>query len=103
MRVKHPAQYLEALSPPWDARAHIAETRTIAPGELPFEFMMNALRLDEGFPVSLFSRHTGLPLNVCQTALEKAEASGLIERTADTLRPTDRGRRFLNELLLLFL
>ena len=99
MRVKHPAQYMQAIK----RGEHIAETRTLAPGELPFEFMMNALRLNEGIPASLFAQHTGLPLTACLAGLKAAEDKGLVERGANTLRPTLRGRRFLNELLVLFL
>ncbi|MEW6131843.1 MAG: radical SAM family heme chaperone HemW [Pseudomonadota bacterium] len=99
MRVKHPAQYMQGV----ERGGHIAETRMLAPGELPFEFMMNALRLNEGFPSSLFARHTGLPLTACLSGLQEAEEKGLVEHDPDTLRPTDKGRRFLNELLMLFL
>lgn len=99
MRVKHPAQYMQGA----ERGEHIAETRTISPSELPFEFMMNALRLNEGFPTPLFARHTGLPLTACLAGLQAAEAKGLIERDLETLRPTGKGRRFLNELLMLFL
>ncbi len=99
MRVKHPVQYMQAL----EGNKHIAETRVLAPSELPFEFMMNALRLNEGVPSSLFAQHTGLPLTACLAGLQKAEEKGLIERDLDTLRPTEKGRRFLNELLVLFL
>ncbi len=99
MRVKRPAQYMHGA----ERGEHIAETRTISHKELPFEFMMNALRLNEGFPTSLFARHTGLPLTACLRSLEKAEARGLLERDATRLRPTAEGRRFLNDLLVLFL
>jgi oxygen-independent coproporphyrinogen-3 oxidase len=99
MRVKHPQQYMQHV----DQGSHIAETRALAAGELPFEFMMNALRLNEGFLTSLFTQHTGLPLVACLAGLEEAEAKGLIERGTNSLRPTEKGRRFLNELLVLFL
>jgi oxygen-independent coproporphyrinogen-3 oxidase len=99
MRVKHPAQYMQRI----DRGSHVAETRTLSPNELPFEFMMNALRLNEGFPTSLFAQHTGLPLTACLNALENAENKGLIERSVNSVRPSAQGRRFLNELLVLFL
>ncbi len=99
MRTKHPMQYMQAVM----NEKHIAETRTLTRKDLPFEFMMNALRLNEGFPVRLFMQHTGLPLAVCEAALAKAEARGLVERDLDILRPTLQGRRFLNDLLVLFL
>jgi oxygen-independent coproporphyrinogen-3 oxidase len=65
--------------------------------------MMNALRLAEGFPVALFAERTGLPIAVAERALAAAEAKGLIERDHLRIRPTALGRRFLNDLLLLFL
>jgi oxygen-independent coproporphyrinogen-3 oxidase len=99
MRIKHPAQYMQAVR----KAEHVAETRELASRELPFEFMMNALRLTEGIRPDLFMLRTGLPLNACASALEKAEDSKLLERGADFLRPTLLGRRFLNELLTLFL
>jgi len=99
MRHKHPARYLEGA-----ARGDfVQEARAVSVAELPFEFMMNALRLNEGFPTPLFARHTGLPLTACLAGLQAAEAKGLIERDLETLRPTGKGRRFLNELLMLFL
>ena len=94
-RAKQPAAYLQA-----DAAV---EDRVIPPAELPFEFMLNALRLVGGFPVGLFSERTGLAFNALQPALERAEQQGLLERDLKTIRPSERGQRFLNELLALFL
>ncbi len=99
MRVKHPQQYMDAVK----AGAHIADTRTLTRDDLPFEFMMNALRLTEGVPAALFEARTGLPLVVCSAALERARSRGLLERDATRLRPTLQGQRFLNDLLELFL
>jgi coproporphyrinogen III oxidase-like Fe-S oxidoreductase len=95
-RIKQPREYLAADNT-------LAEERIIAPGELPFEFMLNALRLPDGFPLELFQARTGLPLASVIPALENAEAKGLIERDLKRIRPTARGQRFLNELLELFL
>jgi oxygen-independent coproporphyrinogen-3 oxidase len=81
----------------------IVEHRTVARGELPFEFMLNALRLVDGVPVALFRERTGLEISVIEAALAKAEALGLLKRDWQTLRPTPKGQRFLNELLELFL
>ena len=99
MRTKHPLQYMDAVA----QGAHIADARTLTRDDLPFEFMMNALRLDEGVPVALFEERTGLPLNVCTAALERARSRGLLERDAIRLKPTLQGQRFLNDLLELFL
>ncbi len=99
MRVKHPQQYMDAVK----AGAHIADVRTLTRDDLPFEFMMNALRLREGVPAALFETRTGQPLLVCSAALEQARSRGLLERDATRLRPTLQGQRFLNDLLEMFL
>ncbi len=65
--------------------------------------MLNALRLTEGFAVSLFMERTGLPITAVEAELERAEAAGLIDRDHANIRPTARGRRFLNDLLEIFL
>jgi len=94
-RTKQPREYLLASG-------QVAE-RVIEARELPFEFMLNALRLVEGFPPELFAARCGLPLALLQPGLNQAEAKGLIEREIGRIRPTERGRRFLNDLVGLFL
>ena len=81
----------------------IQESHEVDPADLPFEFAMNALRLAEGFPVPLFAERTGLPLSALEAPLARAQALGLVERDAFRISPTLRGRRFLNDLLGLFL
>lgn len=98
-RPKHPAAYLAARQTGEFAQ----ERRWIGAEELPFEFMMNALRLNQGFPRRLFAERTGLPFEAAEGALLKAMKQGFIEVDGETLRPTVRGRHFLNELLMLFL
>jgi len=98
-RPKHPAAYLAAHL----QGNFIAERRSLGAAELPFEFMMNALRLNQGFPRHLFAERTGLPFEAAEHGLLKARQQGLIEIDGDTIRPTTRGRHFLNELLMLFL
>ena len=95
-RIKQPAAYLAA-------ETTLVEDRPIPPHELPFEFMLNGLRLVEGFPVALFQERTGLSLQMIQARLGEAEEKGLIERNWLHIGPTRRGRLFLNELLALFL
>jgi putative oxygen-independent coproporphyrinogen III oxidase len=99
MRTKHPQQYMDAVA----QGTHIADVRTLTRSDLPFEFMMNALRLNEGVPAALFEARTGLPLIVCAGALEKARAQGLLLPDATRLQPSLQGQRFLNDLLELFL
>jgi oxygen-independent coproporphyrinogen-3 oxidase len=65
--------------------------------------MLNALRLVDGFPSTLFQERTGLPFAAVQRDLENAEQEGLLERDLQRIRPSERGRRFLNELLERFL
>ncbi|WP_369799194.1 MULTISPECIES: radical SAM family heme chaperone HemW [unclassified Chromobacterium] len=99
MRYKQPAAYLQAVA----EGKPLQSSRKVGREELPFEFMMNLLRLTEGFELRLFQERTGLPLSVIQSALTQAEAQGLIARDAVMLRPTLKGQRFLNDLLTLFL
>jgi coproporphyrinogen III oxidase-like Fe-S oxidoreductase len=95
-RIKQPREYLAAQST-------VAEEKTIAPAELAFEFMLNALRLPYGFPAGLFQERTGLPLASIARPLQVAEEKGLLERDLKNIRPSAKGQRFLNELLELFL
>jgi oxygen-independent coproporphyrinogen-3 oxidase len=71
--------------------------------DLAFEFMMNALRLNGGFEEALFQERTSLPLLVIRRELEEAEQRGLLVRESQRIAPTELGRRFLNDLLEIFL
>jgi oxygen-independent coproporphyrinogen-3 oxidase len=99
MRWRQPREYLERAP----VGAPVQEEHDVAARDLPFEFMMNALRLTEGFPVAQFAERTGLPLTFALPGLGEAERRGLVERTHERVTPTERGRRFLNDLLQLFL
>ena len=94
-RAKQPNEYMKPNS--------VAEHHVVPAGELPFEFMLNALRLVEGFDVPLFNQRTGLPLSTVESRLADAESKGLLTRDWKRVRPTERGRHFLNELLGEFL
>ena len=98
-RQRKPQTYLRAAL----AGDAIHDAREVAESELPFEFMLNALRLIEGFPVALFAQRTGLPIAVIDRQLNQAEGAGLLERDHATIRPTARGQRFLNDLIEPFL
>ena len=98
-RVRAPADYLRRVG---DA-THVAESRALGTAELPFEFMLNTLRIADGFEVALFAERTGLPISAAEKALAAAEAKGLIARDHLRIAPTERGRRFLNDLQMLFL
>ena len=94
-RVKQPREYLAA-------GGQIPQ-RTIPPRELPFEFALNAFRLVEGFSAELPAQRTGLPQISYESGLRKAEQQGFVERDLRHVRPTQKGLRFLNDLLELFL
>ncbi len=71
--------------------------------DLPFEFMLNALRLRDGFSLVQYSERTGLSMTAIEKGLEEAERKGLIERDLSRVKPTTRGFDFLNDLQALFL
>jgi len=98
-RHKHPRTYLEAAGGP----AALQEEKVIGAPDLPFEFAMNALRLNEGFRLQDFERRTGLPGARLEPTLEQAAGRGLVEREGETVRPSARGRALLNQLTALFL
>jgi oxygen-independent coproporphyrinogen-3 oxidase len=75
----------------------------VAPRDLPFEFMLNALRLHSGFTAALFEARTGLPFSVASPTVERARQRQLMEQVLGVWRPTELGRRFLNDLQELFL
>lgn len=98
-RFKQPRTYLERVR----NGASVETRHAIARDDLPFEYMMNALRLAEGFTPSDFTLRTGLQLTAVERALAAAEAKGLIVRSHLRVAPSARGKRFLNDLLELFL
>ena len=81
----------------------VASSTEVARADLPFEFMLNALRLKEGFALSHYCERTGLPMTAIERALAEAERRGLIERDLSRVRPTTRGFDFLNDLQAMFL
>ena len=99
MRYKQPKAFMEHAA----LGEAIQDYKTVNAAALPFEFMMNALRLNNGFPVALFSERTGLPIHVISRELAEAESRGLLARDHLHIRPTEKGRLFLNDLLGLFL
>jgi oxygen-independent coproporphyrinogen-3 oxidase len=99
VRYKQPREYLQQTA----AGAPVQEEHAVSRRDLGFEFMMNALRLSEGFEAALFSERTGLPISAVEQPLQEALQRGLITRDHLRIVPTQRGRRFLNDLLQLFL
>lgn len=99
MRYKQPRQFVESAA----AGSSVQTEQEVGSNEVGFEFMMNALRLTRGFEVNLFAERAGLPLNAVLAELEEAERRGLIVRDHLRVAPTALGRRFLNDLLQIFL
>ncbi|MFZ2737548.1 MAG: radical SAM family heme chaperone HemW [Burkholderiaceae bacterium] len=81
----------------------VAQADEVSRAELPFEYMLNALRLKEGFALADFSERTGLSVSAIESGLVQAERQGLIERDLHRVRPTVRGYDFLSDLQALFL
>jgi oxygen-independent coproporphyrinogen-3 oxidase len=96
---KHPARYLETAGTA-DA---LGADETVPPARRPFEFMLNALRLHEGFSWSQFEARTGLPRGAIDSPLARATAAGWLDDDGERVRPTALGRRFTNDVLELFL
>jgi putative oxygen-independent coproporphyrinogen III oxidase len=84
-------------------REAIGESSFIAAADLPFEFMLNALRLNEGFTERDYRRRTGLEIATVEAQLALGQGRGLLTSRADGWRPTELGRRFLNDLQASFL
>ena len=98
-RFKQPKSYMEQAP----LGLSNQEEKMISAAELPFEFMLNALRVSEGFSNNLFIERTGLPISVISRELQRAIELGLIESDPLHVKPTAKGRLFLNDLLELFL
>ncbi len=99
VRHKQPQQYLERM-----ARGEpLLEEREVTRGQIGFEFMLNALRLTDGVPLALFAERTGFPPTVVRKELDEAERRGLLVRDHERIKPTPLGRRFLNDLQVIFL
>ena len=101
MRHKSPKAYLTAAT----TGCFIQTDEPILATDLPGEFMMNALRLNEGFGIELFERYTGLPWLIISRQVDAAITDGFLEWVEPNkhIRPTLQGRRFLNVLLQRFL
>jgi len=99
MRHKHPATYMAQAM----AGNAVQEAHDVGADDLPFEFMLNVLRLTDGVPTTLFHDTTGLQPNAIGRQLAAAEKKGLLEADPTVIRPTELGRRFLNDLQEMFL
>jgi len=93
-----PQDYLDRAGSP----ACVQNERALRREEVALEFMMNALRLVDGVDPALFAAHTGLPLSIAEAPLHTAEERGLLHWTVDTIRASERGLQYLDDLLGLF-
>ncbi len=98
-KIKQPKEYLRHAGRP----EGIGGIQKLTRQDIVAEFMMNALRLVDGFPTPLFQERTSLTLNCCEKNLSLAEDQGLIEWNTRLIAPTIHGRRYLNNLMELFI
>ena len=98
-KLRHPAEYQAKAGTP----AAIGGDEVLTASRLPFDFMLNALRLNAGVPMAMFEARTGLPRAAIADHLATAHARGWLEPDPDWLRPTELGRRFANDVIGLFL
>jgi oxygen-independent coproporphyrinogen-3 oxidase len=94
---KSPETYVKCSGTPG------SQIEQLKPADLILEFMLNAMRLKQGFHPGLFELRTGLSLSGIQEKLEAAREKELLEFSDELIRPTAKGRRFLNDLLALFM
>jgi len=100
VRERHPETYMQAMESKGNA---LIESRDVSAKDLPFEFMLNTLRLTNGVETKTFSERTGLPLHVISKGLEEASKKGLLDDNPTALKATDLGLRYLNNLQEMFL
>jgi oxygen-independent coproporphyrinogen-3 oxidase len=102
-KARQPRTYLEQLGGVAPGRGRIGERKAVAAGDLPFEFVLNALRLNEGFALADFESRTGLDASAIEPGLREGLARGLVEFAEPRWRASGLGRRFLNDLQASFL
>jgi oxygen-independent coproporphyrinogen-3 oxidase len=96
-RYSHPNAYMKSAGEAYQERKNVSQS------ELPFEFLLNVLRLTKGVSTELFSERTGLPLAVLEDPWFRAQERGLLPPLKDRIIATELGRRFLNDTVVLFL
>ncbi len=100
VRERHPETYMQAIEQNGNA---LIESKEISAADLPFEFMLNTLRLTDGVATNTFSERTGLPLSSISKGLDEASKKGLLDPDPTVLKGTPQGLRYLNNLQELFL
>lgn len=99
VRYKDPQRYMASAL----MGQAISQDEEVSRQQLPFEYMLNALRLKQGFALQDFIQRTGLPLSSIEPALNQAQTQGLIDRSIHYVKPTDKGFDFLSDVQALFL
>ena len=99
VRAREPRLYMEKAM----AGNAVVEEQEVSRRDLAFEYMLNALRLREGFALQDFVQRTGLALSTIEPGLQRAEAKGLLERHSGQVKPTAKGFDFLSDLQQMFL
>ncbi|NBX56349.1 MAG: oxygen-independent coproporphyrinogen III oxidase-like protein [Betaproteobacteria bacterium] len=99
VRHREPQRYMSKAQ----GEGAVAQSHEVSRAELPFEFMLNALRLKDGFDLSWYTDRTGLPLSSIEPALQQAQAKGWLERDLHKVKPSALGFDFLSDLQALFL
>ena len=100
VRERHPQAYMQAMETKGNA---LIESREIEAKDLPFEFMLNTLRLSDGVDTNTFSERTGLALSAISKGLSEGYKKGLLDENPSKLKATDQGFRYLNNLQEIFL
>ncbi len=98
-KCKNPRRFMDNAGTPGAIAGH----QTMSDADLVLEFMLNVLRLNDGVPARLFSERTGLPLSATASGLQRARQRALLDGSSDMIMATALGRRFLNDLLELFM
>ena len=100
VRERHPETYMNSMESKGNA---LVESKDVPAADLPFEFMLNALRLTDGVATNTFTERTGLPLSVIGKGLDEATKKGLLDSNPALLKGTTQGLRYLNNLQEIFL
>ena len=100
VRERHPETYMQNMETKGNA---LVESKEIPTSDLPFEFMLNTLRLTDGVETNTFTERTGLPLSVISKGLDEATNKGLLDPNPTLLKGTPQGLRYLNNLQEIFL
>ena len=96
---KHPEQYMQQVK----NNVHVFDLKNLTKDDIVFEFMLNALRLNNGFNTTIFSESTGLPISSIQKQLVIAQKRKWLTLSEDNIRPTELGMQYLNDVISLFL